>query len=74
MAGSKTGTPSIIKLARKICRLVARYGAADLEARTSVAFRAAIVALIAACAAFELADDWPAEVDNTPPAGPEDPA
>jgi hypothetical protein len=72
MAGSKTGTPSVIKLARKICRLVNKYGASDLEAKTSVAFRAAVVALIAACAAFELADDWPGEVDQTAPLGPED--
>jgi hypothetical protein len=72
MAGSKTGTPSIIRLARKVCRLVNIYGASDLEARTSPAFKAAVVALVAACAAFELADDWPGEVDNTPPAGPED--
>ena len=74
MAGSKTGTPSIIRMARKVCQLYHKWGAADLEAKTSPAFKAAVVALAIACAAFEAADNYPGEVDSVAPAGPEDPA
>lgn len=72
MAGSRTGTPSIIRYTRKICRLVANYGASDLTARTNAGFATAIGALIAACAVFEAADNFPAEIDNIAPDGPED--
>jgi hypothetical protein len=69
---ARTGTPLVIKLARKICKTVSKYGASNLEASTSEAFSAAIGALIIACAAFEAADDHPAEIDITGPQGPED--
>jgi len=69
---SRTGTSSIISLSRHICRLVGIYGASDLAARTSTEFQAAVVALVAACTAFEALDDFPAQVDRTAPAGPED--
>lgn len=72
MAGSKTGTPTIIKLARKICKLVTIWGASDLEARTSPEFQLAIEALMVACHAFEIADDYPGQVDSSTPLGPED--
>ena len=72
MAGSKTGTPLIIHLVRKICRTVSVYGASDLAARTSTAYRAAVLALVAACAVFEAADNEPAQIDRTAPDGPED--
>ncbi len=73
MAGSRTGTPTIIKLVRTICRVSSRYGASDLAARTTPEFRAAVNALVAACMAFEALDDQPAEIDFTGPVGPEDP-
>lgn len=69
---ARTGTSSIIEMARKICKLVAVYGANDLTARTTSEFSAAVSALVAACAAFELLDDTPAEIDRNPPYGPED--
>ena len=72
MAKTKTGTPSIIKLSRKICRLKGTYGAANRAAATSPEFAAAITALIIACTAFEAADDFPGEIDSSAPAGPED--
>jgi len=72
MAGSRTGTPLIIALVRKICRLVSVYGASDLSAKTTPEFRSAVMALMAACAAFEALDDQPAQVDNTGARGPED--
>lgn len=72
MAGSRTGTPSIIRLARKICRLQATWGATDLSSKTSPEFAAAVAALALACAAFEAADNFPAEIDNVAPHGPED--
>ena len=72
MAGSKTGTPTIIKLARRICRLKATFGASDLAAKTTADFALAIVALQAACAVFEALDDFPAQIDRTAPFGPED--
>lgn len=70
---ARTGTPSVIALARKICRLVAVYGAFDLEAKTSPAFKLAVDALVVACHAFEAADNYPGEIDFVAPEGPEDP-
>lgn len=72
MAASRTGTPTIIRLARKICRVRALYGASDLTAKTSSDFASAIAALAVACAAFEALDDFPAEIDSTTPFGVED--
>lgn len=72
MAGSRTGTPTIIKLARKICRVRATWGASNLEASTTPEFAAAIAALAVACAAFEALDNAPAEIDRVTPFGPED--
>ena len=64
MAGSKTGSPLIIKLVRKICKTVAVYGASDLASKTSDAYKAAVLALVAACAVFEAADNEPAQIDR----------
>lgn len=72
MAGSRTGTPTIITLARKICRVITRLGGSDLAAKTTPEFKIAIDALVVACHAFEALDDQPAQVDNTGPEGPED--
>lgn len=72
MAGSRTGTPTIIKLARKICRLRATWGASNLAAATTAEFASAIAALAVACAAFEALDDQPAQIDSVEPFGPED--
>lgn len=72
MAKTKTGTPSIIKLSRKICRLKGTYGAANLAAATTPEFAAAVTALVIACTAFEALDDYPAEIDSSAPYGPED--
>ena len=67
MAGTKTGTPTIIQLARKICRMVAVYGAGDLGTVTTDEFRTAVLALVVACQALELLDDQPFEIDATAP-------
>lgn len=72
MAKSKTGTPTIIKLARKICRIKSTYGAANLASATTPEFAAAVTALQVACIAFEALDDYPAEIDSSAPYGPED--
>lgn len=64
---ARTGTPTIIHLARQICRLRAIYGAADLSTVATPEFAAAVAALALACAAFELIDDQPGEIDNTVP-------
>ena len=69
MAGGRTGTPTIIKATRVICRMVNLYGAGDLEASTTTAFAAAISALVLACAAFEALDDYPGKIDHTAPYG-----
>jgi hypothetical protein len=71
MAGSRTGTSTIIKLAERICKMVAVFGAADLAARTTPEFAAAVAALVLACRAFnallplhgELAGPLPAHPD-----------
>lgn len=72
MAGTRTGTASIYQAAKKICRMVNVYGAADLVARTTPEFGAAVVALVAACTAFNLLDDQPMQIDATTPLGVED--
>lgn len=72
MAGSRTGSPTIIALARKICRLQAVWGASDLVARTTPEFGAAVAALAAACLAFEALDEQPAQIDSVAPFGVED--
>lgn len=65
MAGSKTGTPSIIQLSRKICKLVAIYGAGDLATVATPEFQAAVFALMAACQAFDALDDFPGQIDSS---------
>jgi hypothetical protein len=72
MAGSRTGVPTVIRLVRRVCHIVRTYGAAGLEAATTPEFKAAVDALMLACAAFEALDDYPAEIDATLPEGPED--
>lgn len=56
MAGSRTGTTTIIRLMRKICKLVIVFGASDLAARTTPGVREAIDLLVAACLAWEALD------------------
>jgi len=69
---ARTGTPTIIKLTRTICRMVGQYGAGNLSASTTPEFAAAVLALVAACNAFTSLDDTPAQIDRNPPYGPED--
>ena len=64
---AKTGTATIVKLARKICKMRAIYGAADLASKTSSDFAAAVGVLITACQLLESLDDQPFEIDNTAP-------
>lgn len=64
---AKTGTPSIIKYSRKICKMVGTYGASDLGTKTTPAMQTAVLALVTACLAFEALDDNPGEIDNTAP-------
>lgn len=72
MAGSRTGTPSIYKHARRICSLVGKWGAGDLAAKTTPEFADAVFALVAACAIFEALDNFPLQVDRLSPFGKED--
>ena len=67
MAGTKTGTPSIIRLSRKICKIVAVYGAGNLATVATPEFAEAVAALVIACQAFEALDDQPGQVDSTLP-------
>lgn len=70
MAGSKTGSPTIIKLARHICRVRSRYGASDLATKATPEFEAAVTALAVACAVFEALDDYPGQIDSSAPLRP----
>lgn len=72
MAGSKTGTPSIVKAARDITRLYQTYGASDLEAATNTQFKDCVVDLVACFVQLLLTDDYLLMRDRTGPAGPED--
>lgn len=67
MAGSRTGTPSIIQLVRKICRLKNNLGAFDLAARTTPEYAEAVGVLVVACLAFEALDNYPGQIDNVAP-------
>jgi hypothetical protein len=67
-----TGVPSIIKLTRRICYYVGRYGAGGLATATTPEFATALFALVEACNAFTSLDDYPAEIDRTVGYGPED--
>jgi len=67
MAGSKTGSPTIVRLVRKICKLVAVYGAGNLASTTTAEFAAAVLTLVTACHAFEALDDQPGQIDSTEP-------
>lgn len=69
---SRTGSSTVIRLTRKICRVVGVYRAADLPLRTTVQFAVAVNALIAACQAWEALDDQPGEIDAVAPLGSED--
>lgn len=68
----RTGSASIISLAFAICRIINRYGASDLGARTSPEFVAAVTALKLACAVLKTTDDFFGQRDATAPYGPED--
>lgn len=72
MAGSKTGTWSIVQHARDITRLYTKYGAVDLESRTSSDFLACVQGLVACYTLLQNSDDFLLQVDRTLPAGPED--
>ena len=67
---AKTGTSTIVKLARKICKMRAIYGATDLAVKTTPEFASAVGVLILACQAFEALDDQVGEIDNTAPLRP----
>lgn len=72
MPRNVTGTSSILKASRDICRLVGRFGTATLAAETSPPFALAVGALVLACGVLETVDDHPYVVDATAPTGPED--
>lgn len=70
MAKTRTGSSIIITLSRKICSVVGRFGAGDLATRATPEFAAAVLALVAACQAFEALDDFPGQIDATAPIRP----
>ena len=69
MARTVNGVSTILKASRLICRIVSRFGTAGLGVETTPAFVAAVTALVSACHAFEALDDYPGEIDHTPPYG-----
>lgn len=70
MAKIRTGSSTVIRLARRICSVVGRMGAGDLATRATPEFAAAVMALVAACQAFEALDDFPGQIDHTSPIRP----
>ena len=72
MARRVDGVSTIFYATRIICRMVGRFGSYRVGTRLSPEFELAVVALVAACHAFEALDDHPFEVDETPGTGPED--
>ena len=73
MAGTKTGTWSIVKLSREINRIYSKYGASDLVDRTSQQFADCILGLVVCVVQLSLTDDYLLQKDRTGGAGPEDP-
>lgn len=72
MAG-RDGSSSILRYSRGICRMVGLYGLAGFAQRyNNPNFTAAVQALVTACQAFEALDDYPGQIDQTPPTGVED--
>lgn len=67
MAGSRTGSGTIIACARKISRVKHRFGATDLSVKADSAVALAVTALVAAYDAWAAADDYPGEIDATAP-------
>jgi len=66
MARQVFGTQAILLAARKICRLVDRFGSIILARQTSPEFAQAVVALVTACKALDALDDFVAVIDRTP--------
>lgn len=68
MARTVNGSSTIILSARRICRMVGKYGTGGIAAATSntPAYLAAVVALVAACQVWEALDDYPGQIDQTP--------
>lgn len=72
MAGTRTGTATIVRLAGQITRLVGTYGASDMAARTSTDFATCVTGLVACYNVLRATDDFLLKVDFTAPLGPED--
>lgn len=72
MAGTKTGTWSIVQDAKDIARLYQKYGASDLEARTNADFQTCILNLVLCVVQLSLTDDYLLQKDASAPLGPED--
>lgn len=65
MARKVTGVSSVLKASRVICRMVGRFGVAQLAASTTNELAQAALALSVACRAFEALDDYPVATDRT---------
>jgi len=72
MAGTKTGTKSVVDLSRKITSLVQKYGVTDLVARTNQEFYDCVIALAQCFVALAATDDYLLQRDASEPLGPED--
>lgn len=67
MAGRRTGSSTILSCSRKISRVYHKFGASDLELLGNTAIKAAVVALVLAYDAWAASDDYPGQIDATPP-------
>lgn len=67
MSGSRTGTSTVISLARHICRVVRKFHVADLAVIATPELAAAVAALVVACEAFDASDDFAGQIDKTAP-------
>jgi len=52
--------------------MVGLYGTAGITAATTPQYGAAVAALVVACNVFEALDNYPGEIDQVNPQGPED--
>lgn len=67
MAGTRTGTSTILQASKKISRVYHKFGATDLSVTGNSAIAVAVAALVLAYDAWAAADDFPGQIDATAP-------
>ncbi len=70
----RDGTYTVKFVVNKLCRAYMKSGKAKLVLKYGSPFANAVEILVMACLALDALDDYPGEIDRTPPFGSEDEA